>query len=58
MCFGRTLLKGDMGLCPYGLLQTDSETFPKVILDLLLGLLFCTWCFLEGDTEKRGKATG
>lgn len=58
MCLGRTPLKGDMGLYPYGLLQTDSETFPKVILYLLLGLLFCIWCCLEGGTEKRGKATG
>ena len=58
VCFGRTPLKGDMGLYPYGLLQTDSETFPKVILYLLLGLLFCIWCCLEGGTEKRGKVTG
>ena len=58
VCFGRTPLKGDMGLYPYGLLQTDSETFPKVILYLLLGLLFHIWCCLEGGVEKREKATG
>ena len=35
-----------------------AETFPKVILYLLLGLLFRIWCCLEGGVEKREKATG